>query len=84
MKAGRVTKGFRNALSSMFKKQGKRATPTQEQATYQSQSTRNKQNKKYAAKSKTVLEPESDSTIGQHLLESNRCAHNILISGLKS
>ena len=33
-------------------------------------------NRKCKAKSKTQFEPESDSAIGQHLLESNQCARN--------
>ena len=49
---------------------------TQEQGTHQSQPTRTQTNRKCKAKSKTQFEPESDSAIGQHLLESNQCASN--------
>ena len=49
-------------------------TFTQEQETHQSQPTRTQPNRKCKAKSKTQFEPESDSAIGQHLLESNQCA----------
>ena len=51
-----------------------KTTLTQEQGTQRSQPTRNQPNRKCKAKSKTQFEPESDSAIGQHLLESNQCA----------
>ena len=51
-------------------------TLTQKQGTHQSQQTRTQPNGKRKAKSKTQFEPESDSVIGQHLLESNQCARN--------
>ena len=48
-----------------------RATLTQEQGTHRSQPTRTQPNRKRKA---TQFQPESDSAIGQHLLESNQCA----------
>ena len=51
-------------------------TLTQKQGTHRSQPTRTQPNRKCKAKSKTQFEPESDSAIGQHLLESNQCARN--------
>ena len=38
--------------------------------------TRTQPNRKRKAKSKTQFDPESNSAIGQHLLESNQCARN--------
>ena len=51
-----------------------KTTLAQEQGTHRSQPTRTQPNRKCKAKSETQLEPESDSAIGQHLLESNQCA----------
>ena len=48
-----------------------------------SQPTRTQPNRKCKAKSKTQFEPESDSAIGQHLLESNQCARNYSDSQFK-
>ena len=45
--------------------------------------TRTQPNRKCKAKSKTQFEPESDSAIGQHLLESNQCARNYSDSPFK-
>ena len=56
---------------------------TQEQRTHRSQPTRTQPNRKCKEKSKTQLEPESDSAIGQHLLQSNQCAHNYSDSHFK-
>ena len=53
-----------------------KTTFTQEQGTHRSQPTRTQPNRKCKAKSKTQFEPESDSAIGRHLLESNQCALN--------
>ena len=53
-----------------------KSTFTQEQEIHRSQPTGNQLNKKCKAKRKTQFEPESDSAIGQHLLESNQCARN--------
>ena len=53
-----------------------RTTPTQEQETQRSQPTRPQPNRKCEVKSKIQFEPESDSAIGQYLLESNQCARN--------
>ena len=55
-----------------------KTTLTQEQGTHRSQPNRN-----CKAKSKTQFEPESDSAIGQHLLESNQCACNYSNSQFK-
>ena len=51
-------------------------TLTQKQGTHRSQPTRTQPNRKCKAKGKTQFEPESDSAIVQHLLESNQCARN--------
>ena len=51
-------------------------TLTQEQGTHRSQPIRTQPNRKCKAKSKTQFEIESDSAIGQHLLECNQCARN--------
>ena len=53
------------------------------QETHRSQPTRTQPNRKCKAKSKTQFEPESDSAIGQHLLESNQCASNYFDSQFK-
>ena len=60
-----------------------KTTPTQEQGTQRSQPTRTQPNRKCKAKSKTQFEPESDSAIGQHLLESNQRACNCSDSRFK-
>ena len=60
-----------------------KTTLTQEQGTHRSQPTRTQPNRKCKAKSKTQFEPESDSAIGQHLLESNQCACNYSDSQFK-
>ena len=57
--------------------------PTQEQGTHRSQPTRTQPNRKCKGKSQTQLEPESVLAIGQHLLESNQCAHKYSDSWLK-
>ena len=61
-----------------------RATLTQEQGTHRSQPTRTQPNRKCKARSKTQFEPESNSAIGQHLLESNECARNYSDSRFKT
>ena len=53
-----------------------KTTVTPKQGTHRSQPTRTQPNRKCTAKSKTQFEPESNSAIGQHLLESNQCARN--------
>ena len=60
-----------------------KTTLTQEQGTHRSQPTRTQPNRKCKAKSKTQLKPESDSAIGQYLLESNQCARNYSDSQFK-
>ena len=60
-----------------------KTTLTQEQGTHRSQPTKTPPNRKCKAKSKTQFEPESDSGIGQHLLESNQCARNYSDSQFK-
>ena len=60
-----------------------KTTLTQEQGTHRSHPTRTQPNRKCKAKSKTQFEPESDSVIGQHLLESNQCARNYSDSRFK-
>ena len=60
-----------------------KTTFTQEQGTHLSQPTRTQPNRKCKAKSKTQFESESDSAIGQHLLESNQCARNYSDSQFK-
>ena len=60
-----------------------KTTLAQEQGTHHSQPTRTQPNRKCKAKSKTQFEPESDSAIGQHLLESNQCARNYSDSQFK-
>ena len=68
----------------MFQKAiGQKTTLTQEQGTHQSQPTRTQPRRKCKANSKTQFEPESDSAIGQHLLESNQCARNYSDSQFK-
>ena len=51
-------------------------TLIQKQGNHRSQPIKTQPNRKCKAKSKTQFEPESDSAIGQHLLESNQCARN--------
>ena len=58
-----------------------RTTPTQEQGT--NQPTRTHPNRKCNGESETQFESESDSAIGLHLLESNRCARNYFDSRFK-
>ena len=71
-------------MGSLFlSKKKKKNTLTQEQGTHRSQPTRTQTNRKCKAKSKTQFEPESDSAIGQHLLESNQCARKYSDSQFK-
>ena len=58
-------------------------TLTQKKGTHRSQTTRTQPNRKCKAKSKTQFEPESDSSIGHHLLESNQSARNYSDSQFK-
>ena len=75
------------SMGSLFLSKSATLTPcstlTQEQRTHRSQPTRIQPHRKCKAKSKTQFEPESDSAIGQHLLESNQCARNYSDSQFK-
>ena len=74
---GRTTQRLQERIKQHVPKaMRQKTTPTQEQGTHRSQPTRTQPNRKCKAKSKTQFEPESDSAIGQHLLESNQCARN--------
>ena len=74
---GRTTQRLQERIKQHVPKAIKQKTTlTQEQGTHRSQPTRTKPNTKCKAKTKTKFEPESDSAIGQHLLESNECARN--------
>ena len=74
---GRTTQRLQERIKQHVPKAiRQKTTLTQEQGTHRSQPTRTQPNRKCKAKSKTQFEPESDSAIGQHLLESNQCAHN--------
>ena len=74
---GRTTQRLQERIKQHVPKAiRQKTTLTQEQGTHRSQPTRNHPNRKCKAKSKTQFEPESDSAIGQHLLESSQCARN--------
>ena len=74
---GRTTQRLQERIKQHVPKAIRRKTTlTQEQETRRSQPTRSQSNRKCKAKSKTHFEPESDSAIGQHLLEFNQCAQN--------
>ena len=74
---GRTTQRLQERIKQYFPKAiRQKTTLTQEQGTHRSQPTRTQPNRKCKAKSETQFEPESDSAIGQHLLESNQCACN--------
>ena len=80
----RTTQRFQERIKQHVPKAIKQKTTlTQEQGTHRSQPTRTQPNRKCKAKSKTQFEPESDSAIGQHLLESNQCARNYSDSQFK-
>ena len=69
---GRTTQRLQERIKQHVPKATRqRATLTQEQGTHRSQPTRTQPNRKCKAKCKTQFEKESDSAIGQHLLESN-------------
>ena len=81
---GRTTQRLQERIKQHVPKaMRQKTTPTQEQGTHRSQPTRTQPNRKCKAKSKTQFEPESDSAIGQHLLESNQCARNYSDSQFK-
>ena len=81
---GRTTQRFQERIKQHVPKAIKQKTTlTQEQGTHRSQPTRIQPNRKCKAKSKTQFEPESDSAIGQHLLESNQRARNYSDSQFK-
>ena len=74
---GRTTQRLQKRIKQHIPKAiRQRATSTQQQATHQSHPTRTQPNRKCKAKSKTPIQPESDSAIGRHLLESSQCACN--------
>ena len=74
---GRTTQRLQERIKQHVPKAlRQKTTLTQKQETHRSQPTRTQPNRKYKAKSKTQFEPESDSAIGQHLLESIKCARN--------
>ena len=81
---GRTTQRLQECIKQHVQKAIRhKTTLTQEQETHRSQPTRTQPNRNCKAKSKTQFEPESDSTIGQHLLESNQCAPNYSDSQFK-
>ena len=81
---GRTTQRLQERIKQHVPKATRQKTTlTQEQGTHRSQPTRTQPNRKCKAKSKTQFEPESDSAIGQHLLESNECARNYSDSQFK-
>ena len=72
---GRTTQRLqKRILQHVPKAIRQRTTPTQKQETHRSHPIRSQPNRKCKAKIKTQFEPEIDSAIGQHLLESNQCA----------
>ena len=72
---GRTTQRLQECIKQHVPKAiRQKTTLTQKQETHRSQPTRTQPNRKCKPKSKTQFEPESDSAIGQHLLESNQCA----------
>ena len=81
---GRTTQRLQERIKQHVPKAiRQKTTLTQEQGTHRSQPTRTQPNRKCKAKSKTQFEPESDSAIGQHLLESNQYACNYSDSQFK-
>ena len=81
---GRTTQRLQKRIKQHVPKAiRQKTTLTQEQGTHRSQPSRTQPNRKCKAKSKTQFEPESDSAIGQHLLESNQCARNYSDSQFK-
>ena len=81
---GRTTRRLQERIKQHVPKAiRQKNTLTQEQGTHRSQPTRTQPNRKCKAKSKTQFEPESDSAIGQHLLESSQCARNYTDSQFK-
>ena len=81
---GRTTQRLQERIKQHVPKAiRQKTTLTQEQEIHRSQPTGNQPNKKCKAKRKTQFEPESDSAIGQHLLESNQCARNYSDSRFK-
>ena len=81
---GRTTQRLQKRIKQHVPKAiRQKTTLTQNQGTHRSQSIRTQPNRKCKAKSKTQFKPESDSAIGQHLLESNQCARNYSDSQFK-
>ena len=81
---GRTTQTLQDRIKQHVPKAiRQRTTLTQEQETHLSQPSTTQLNRKYKAKRKTQFEPESDSAICQHLLESNECARNYSDSRFK-
>ena len=81
---GRTTQRLQKRIKQHVPKAiRQKTTLTQEQGTHRSQPTRTQSNRKCKAKKKTQFEPQSDSAIGQHLLESNQCARNYSDSQFK-
>ena len=81
---GRTTQRLQERIKQHVPKaKRQKTTLTQEQGNHQSQPTRTQPNRKCKAKSRTHFEPESDSAIGQHLLESNQSARNYSDSRFK-
>ena len=74
---GRTTQRLHERIKQqVLKAIRQKTTPTQDQGTHRFQPTRTQPNRKCKAKSKTQFEPQNDSAIGQHLLESKQCARN--------
>ena len=81
---GRTTQKLQKRIKQHVPKAiRQKTTLTQEQETHRPQPTRIQSNRNCKAKSKTQFEPENDSAIGQHLLESNQCARNYFDSLFK-
>ena len=81
---GRTTQRLQERIKQHVPKAiRQKTTLTQKRGTHRFQPTRTQPNRKCKAKSKTQFEPESDSAIGQHLLESNQCARNYSDSRFK-
>ena len=81
---GRTTQRLQERIKQHVPKAIKQKnTLTQELGTHRSQPTRTQPNKKCKAKNRTQFKPESDSAVGQHLLESNQCARNYSDSQFK-
>ena len=82
---GRTTQRLQERIKQYVPKPLRHTTtPTQVQGNPPIPTNQNTaKQKKCKAKSKTQFEPESNSAIGQHLLESNQCARNYSASRFK-